>query len=180
MRHIRDIVKNPRFLESHRLGPYDARVAATGVTLDLMIHDIDIILDLVKSKVKSIDAVGACIVSDTADLASARIHFENGSVCNMTASRLTTEAQRRIRIFQDNAYISLDYIAQEAQITTRDGQGTHHEKLDITKGDSLKAELSDFIDCVRENRRPLVSGLEGREALAVALEISRQIHSGGR
>ena len=177
IRTIKDIIKNPRFIECHRLGPYDARVADVGVTLDLMIHDIDIVLDLVKSPVKHIDSVGACIVSKTEDIANARLRFENNAVCNLTASRVTPDVQRRIRIFQDNAYISLDYVSQEAQIYTKGPVGIHHKKIDITKADSLKEELSDFIECVRSNKRPLVSGEEGREALAVALEISRQIHS---
>jgi len=177
IRTIKGIIKNPRFIECHRLGPYDPRVADVGVTLDLMIHDIDIVLDLVKSPVKHIDSVGACIVSKTEDIANARVRFENQAVCNLTASRVTPDVQRRIRIFQDNAYISLDYVSQEAQIYTKDATGIHHKKIDITKADSLKEELSDFIECVRTHKRPLVSGEEGREALAVALEISRQIHS---
>ena len=179
IRTIKGVIKNPRFIECHRLGPYDPRVADVGVTLDLMIHDIDIVLDLVKSPVKHIDAVGACIVSKTEDIANARVRFENRSVCNLTASRVTPDVQRRIRIFQDNAYISLDYVTQEAQIYTKENSHIHHKKIDITKTDSLKEELSDFIDCVRHKKRPLVSGIEGREALAVALEISKQIHSAG-
>ena len=177
IRTIKGIIKNPRFIECHRLGPYDPRVADVGVTLDLMIHDIDIVLDLVKSPVKHIDSVGACILSKTEDIANARVRFENHAVCNLTASRVTPDIQRRIRIFQDNAYISLDYVSQEAQIYTKDNGTIHHKKIDITKADSLKEELSDFIECVRSNKRPLVSGEEGREALAVALEISKQIHS---
>ena len=176
IRTIKGIIKNPRFIECHRLGPYDARVADVGVTLDLMIHDIDIVLDLVKSPVKHIDSVGACIISKTEDIANARVRFENQSVCNLTASRVTPDVQRRIRIFQDNAYISLDYVTQEAQIYTRENGSIHHKKIDIKKADSLKEELSDFIECVRSKKRPLVSGVEGREALAVALEISEQIH----
>jgi len=176
IRTIKGIIKDPRFIECHRLGPYDARVADVGVTLDLMIHDIDIVLDLVKSPVKHIDSVGACIISKTEDIANARVRFENHAVCNLTASRVTPDIQRRIRIFQDNAYISLDYVTQEAQIYTRDNGDIHHKKINIKKADSLKEELFDFIECVRSKKRPLVSGEEGREALAVALEISEQIH----
>ena len=179
IRTIKGIIRNPRFIECHRLGPYDPRVADVGVTLDLMIHDIDIVLDLVKSPVKHIDSVGACILSKTEDIANARVRFENHAVCNMTASRVTPDIQRRIRIFQDNAYISIDYVSQEAQIYTKDNGSIHHKKIDITKSDSLKEELTDFIDCIHSQKRPLVSGEEGREALAVALEISKQIHAGG-
>lgn len=176
-RTIKEIVKNPRFIECHRLGPYDPRVADIGVTLDLMIHDIDIVLELVKADVKHVDSVGACIVSKTEDIANARIRFANNAVCNLTASRVTPDVQRRIRIFQDNAYISIDYVNQEAQIYTKDDGHIHHKKIDIKKSNSLNEELTDFIDCVRHRRRPLVSGNEGREALAVALEIQKQIHA---
>ena len=149
-----------------------------GVTLDLMIHDIDIVLDLVKSPVKHIDSVGACILSKTEDIANARVRFENQAVCNLTASRVTPDIQRRIRIFQDNAYISLDYVTQEAQIYTKQNGHIDHKKIDITKADSLKEELTDFIECVRSNKRPLVSGEEGREALAVALKVTQLIGIG--
>jgi predicted dehydrogenase len=176
-RTVKSIIKNPRFIECHRLGPYDPRVADTGVTLDLMIHDIDILLELMKSPVKHIDAVGACILSKTEDIANARVRFENGAVCNMTASRVTPDVQRRIRIFQDDAYISLDYVKQEAQIYAKDATGIHHKSIAITKQDSLKEELTDFIECVTQNRQPLVSGEEAREALAMALEVQRQIHA---
>ena len=176
IRAIKNVIKNPRFIECHRLGPYDPRVADVGVTLDLMIHDIDIVLDLVKSPAKHIDSVGACIISKTEDIANARVRFENNAVCNLTASRVTPDRQRRIRIFQDDAYISLDFIAQAAEIYTKENGQIHQKKIDITKTDSLKEELSDFIDCVRHQRNPLVSGREGREALAVALQISEQIH----
>ncbi|MBI4432129.1 MAG: Gfo/Idh/MocA family oxidoreductase [Candidatus Omnitrophica bacterium] len=176
IRTIKDIIKAPRFIECHRLGPYDPRVADVGVTLDLMIHDIDIVLDLLRSPIKSVDAVGAFILSKTEDIANARIRFSNNSVCDLTASRVTPDGkQRKIRIFQDNAYISLDYVTQEALIYTKEGSRIEFKKIDIQKSDSLKEELSDFVECVRSNRKPLVSGEEGREALKLALEISQQI-----
>ncbi|HTL70635.1 MAG TPA: Gfo/Idh/MocA family oxidoreductase [Candidatus Eisenbacteria bacterium] len=179
IRAIKDVIRTPRFIECHRLGPYDPRVAETGVVLDLMIHDIDIVLDLVRSPIQNVDSVGACILSKTEDIANARIRFANRSVCDLTASRVTPDKVRKIRIFQDDAYISLDYITQEAQIYTKDGDRIHHKKIDITKSDSLKAELTDFIECVRTGKRPLVSGEEGRAALALALQISRQIREDG-
>jgi predicted dehydrogenase len=175
IRTVKNIIKTPRFIESHRLGPYDPRVIDVGVVLDLMIHDIDIVMDLVKAPVKNVDSVGACILSKTEDIANARIRFTNNTVCDLTASRVTPEVTRKIRIFQDDAYISLDYVNQEAQIYTLDNGHIHHKKIDITKSDSLKEELTDFIDCVRHRKRPLVSGEEGRQALALALEISTQI-----
>ena len=182
IRTIKGIIKSPRFIECHRLGPYDPRVTDVGVTLDLMIHDIDIVLDLLKSPVQHVDAVGAYILSKSEDIANARIRFANRCVCDLTASRVTPDVMRKIRIFQDNAYISLDYVTQEALIYTKENGHIHHKKIDIKKSDSLKEELADFIDCVRDNKKPLVSGQEGREALALALQISEQIsnsQSGG-
>ncbi len=175
IRAIKDVIKAPRFIECHRLGPYDPRVVQTGVTLDLMIHDIDIVLDLIRSPIESVDAVGAYILSATEDLANARIRFANRSVCDLTASRVTTDVMRKIRIFQDDAYISLDYVTQEALIYTKENGQIRTKKINITKSDSLKEELSDFVDCVRQGKRPLVSGVEGRQALELALKISAQI-----
>jgi predicted dehydrogenase len=175
IRTIKSIIREPRFIECHRLGPYDPRVADTSVVLDLMIHDLDIVMDLVRSPVRSVDAVGAFILSRTEDIANARIRFENNAVCNLTASRVTPEVTRKVRIFQDNAYISLDYVAQEAKIYTKENGHIHHKTIDITKADPLKEELTDFVDCVRSSKKPLVSGEQGRQALELALEISRQI-----
>lgn len=172
VRTIKTIIKNPRFIECLRMGPYDPRVADTGVTLDLMIHDIDIILDLVNSPIKSVDAVGAFILSKTEDIANARVRFKNHSVCDLTVSRVTQEVIRKIRIFQDNAYITLDYVKQEASIATKENGKFHHKKIDILPGDSLRAELDNFIDCVRHQKRPVVSGKEGRDALALGLKIT--------
>ncbi len=175
IRAIKNIIKVPRFIECHRLGPYDPRVIDVGVTIDLMIHDIDIVLDLVKSPIKYVDAVGAFILSKTEDISNARIRFENNSVCDLTASRVTKDVMRKIRIFQDDAYISMDYVKQEAAIYTKDNSHIHHRIIDIKKNDSLKEELLDFVDCVRHQKQPLVSGEEGRAALALALQIQHQI-----
>jgi predicted dehydrogenase len=175
IRTIKHIIKVPRFIECHRLGPYDPRIADVGVTLDLMIHDIDIVMDLVRSPIQHVDAVGAFILSKTEDIANARIRFANRCVCDLTASRVTNDVTRKIRIFQDNAYLSLDYVNQEAQIYTKENGHIHHKKIDIQKSDSLKEELADFVDCVRHQKRPLVAGEEGRAALELALRISGQI-----
>ena len=175
LRTIKDIVKAPRFIECHRMGPYDPRVIDVGVVLDLMIHDIDIVLDLIKSPLRSVDAVGAFIRSKTEDIANARLRFDNHSICDLTASRVTHDVSRKIRIFQDNAYISLDYVTQEVLIQTKENGSLVDKKISITKTDSLNAELTDFLECIRSGKRPLVSGEEGREALALALRISQQI-----
>lgn len=175
IRSIQKILKTPRFIECHRLGPYDPRVADVGVTLDLMIHDIDIVLTFAKSPVKTLDAVGAKILSPTEDISNARIRFENNCVCNLTASRVTPDVVRKIRIFQEDAYISLDYVKQEAEIYTKDGFKIRHEKINIAKSDSLNEELRDFIECVRLGRSPVVTGDDARNALAVAMRISDEI-----
>ncbi len=176
IRTIKHVIKKPRFIECHRLGPYDPRVADVGVTLDLMIHDIDIVMDLVKSPVKTVDALGACVLSKTEDIANARIRFKNECVCDLTASRVTPDVVRKIRIFQEDAYISIDYVTQEAEIYTKENSHIRHRKIDITKNDSLEEELSDFVRCVRTGRKPIVSGQEGRDALQLALKISKQVH----
>lgn len=164
-----------KFIECHRLGPFVPRIKDVGVVLDLMIHDIDIILWLIKSPIKKIEAVGVKILSNHEDIANARIAFENGAVCNITASRVTAYTMRKIRIFQPNAYISLDYVKQDALIYKKQGVEIISQQIDIKKERPLQKELSSFIDCVKSGEKPLVSGEEGRQALAVALEVLNQI-----
>ncbi|MFA4991323.1 MAG: Gfo/Idh/MocA family oxidoreductase [Candidatus Omnitrophota bacterium] len=166
----------PRFIECDRLGPFKPRVKDVGVVLDLMIHDIDIVLGLTKSRVKTIDAVGMKVLTNHEDIANARIRFKNGTVCDLTASRVTNEALRKIRIFQEDCYISLDYMKQEALIHRKKGGEIVSEKIDIKKEAPLEKELSSFIDCVAHHKKPVVSGVEAYEALKVALEIIRKIN----
>ena len=172
---IEPIVQDPLFIECHRLNLFPNRSLDIGVVMDLMIHDIDIILGLVKSPLKDIQAVGVNVLTDKEDIANARLTFANGCVCNVTASRISPEVTRKIRLFTKNAYISLDYAKQEANIYSKDASGIHKRNIPIEKEEPLKKELEHFLDCVRENRRPKVSGLEGREALKVALEITQKI-----
>jgi len=141
-----------------------------GVVLDLMIHDIDIVLGLVESEIKRIEAVGVNVLTRFEDIANARITFKNGCVCNLTASRVSDEAMRKIRFFK-NAYISLDYKNEQASIYHRSEQGISKENLPIEKEQPLEKELSSFIDCVARRQEPLVSGPVAREALRVALKI---------
>jgi predicted dehydrogenase len=164
-----------KFIECHRLGPFTPRVKDVGVVLDLMIHDLDIILDLIRSPIKSIEAVGVNILSKHEDIANARITFNNGAVCNITASRITAYTLRKIRIFQPNAYISLDYVKQDATIYTKRMGSIVSEQIDIQKENSLQKELVSFIDCAKSGKKPLASGEEGRVALAAALEVLRKI-----
>jgi len=173
---IEKFSNKPRFIEVHRLGPFTPRVKDVGVVLDLMIHDIDIVMGLTKSKVKSIDSLGMKILTDYEDIANARIRFQNGTVCDLTASRITSDSMRKIRIFQDDCYISIDYMTQEALIYKKINGQIVSEKIDIQKEAPLQKELASFIDCVANNRKPVVSGKEAYEALKVALEILKKIH----
>ena len=173
---IEKLSNKPRFIEVHRLGPFAPRVKDVGVVLDLMIHDIDIVLGLTKSKVKNIDALGMKILTNHEDIANARIRFKNGTVCDLTASRVTSDSMRKIRIFQDDCYISIDYMAQEALIYKKINDRIVSEKIDIQKEAPLQKELASFIDCVANNKKPVVSGKEAYEALKVALAIVKKIH----
>ena len=172
---VEPLVKDPLFIECHRLNMFPNRSLDIGVVMDLMIHDIDIILGLVKSPVKDIQAVGVNVLTDREDIANARLTFANGCVCNVTASRISPEVTRKIRVFTKNAYISLDYAKQEANMYTRDERGIHKRGLPIEKEEPLKKELESFLDCVREDHKPVVSGTEAREALQMALAITEKI-----
>jgi predicted dehydrogenase len=172
---IEPIAQNPLFIECHRLNLFPNRSLDIGVVMDVMIHDIDIVLGLVKSPIKDIQAVGINVLTDKEDIANARLTFANGCVCNVTASRISPEVTRKIRLFTKNAYISLDYAKQEASIYSKDERGIHKRNIPIEKEEPLKKELEHFLDCVREDKQPKVSGIEGREALRVALEITQKI-----
>ena len=172
---VQGLPGKPKFIECHRLGPFASRVKDVGVVLDLMIHDIDIVLGLVNSPVQSIEAIGVNVLTRHEDIANARIHFKNGAVANITASRISPKSIRKIRLFQENAYISLDYEAQQALIYEKQGNKITRRRINIKKEKPLQKELQSFIHCIKEKRSPLVSGLEGRDALAVATEILAKI-----
>ncbi len=172
---VEPLMQNPLFIECDRLNLFPNRSLDIGVVMDLMIHDIDIILGLVKSPIKDIQAVGINVLTDKDDIANVRLTFANGCVCNITASRVSSEVTRKIRIFTKQAYISLNYAKQEAVMYTRDEKGIHRKGLPIEKDEPLKKELEHFLDCVRENKQPIVSGIEAREALKVALDINQKI-----
>ncbi len=182
---LKAVVKNPGFIECHRLGPFAHRNTDVDVVLDLMIHDIDIVLNLIKSPVVAVTAVGVPVISDQVDIANARLEFESGCVANLTASRVSVERVRRIRVFQRDTFISLDYTQQEITVYHRI-QGTSgatveaapsivKEEISIEKAEPLRVELESFIDCVRARKRPLVSGEEGRDALKVASQIMERL-----
>jgi predicted dehydrogenase len=191
-----------KFIECHRLSPFTFRSADIGVVLDLMIHDIDIILYLSKSKVKKIDAVGVNVIADKEDIANARIQFEDGCVANITASRVSFEPMRRIRLFSENSYISLDYQKQEALIYKKspkltlksidiENKGVSNitdlknfsfgdmlkiERIKMNNQEPLRKELESFIDCVKNGKQPVVSGEEGIEAIKIADVIREEIN----
>lgn len=172
---IEKLSKKPKFIEVHRLGPFTPRVKDVGVVLDLMIHDIDIVLGLIKSKIKDIQAIGMKILTKNEDIANARIRFKNGTVCDLTASRITNDSLRKIRIFQEDCYISLDYVAQEATISKKIKNKIVSKKIDIKKEGPLEKELSSFVDCVLNKKRPIVSGVEAYNALSVAHDILKKL-----
>lgn len=175
LRRIGEIAKNIRFFEIHRLGPFTGRINDCGVVLDLMIHDLDIVMNLVKSEVASFDAVGINVLTPFEDIANVRIKFKNGAVANLTASRLTPEKQRKIRIFQEDAYISLDYGEQAARIFRKIGFQITQEKVDIRKAEPLREELSYFLSQIETGENFGRPDIAARDALRFALEIVDQI-----
>ena len=203
-KYLESVATEPVFIETHRLSPYPARSTDIGVVLDLMIHDLDVVLAFVKSPVTHVDAVGIPVLSTSEDIANARLRFANGCVANITVSRVSPERMRKIRVFSGGAmksYISLDYRAQEGFIyrIARDdeeessllkkllrskdativsefrGNRVVREPVPIAKGEPLELELRHFIQCVRAHRTPDVSGESAKRALDLAFEITRQI-----
>ncbi|MDF1658471.1 MAG: Gfo/Idh/MocA family oxidoreductase [Verrucomicrobiales bacterium] len=175
MSQLEERLDSPKFIECHRLSPFPKRSLDIGVVLDLMIHDLEIVLHLVNSPVASIDAVGIKVLTRREDIANARIRFENGCVANITASRISPERMRKIRVFQSDAYLSLDYQDQSGWIYRKDGMEIGREEVLVEKDEPLKCELSAFVDCAAKGEQPKVSGEQGADALDVALEITRLI-----
>lgn len=182
MQFLENNLTCPRFIEAIRLAPYPPpreanvpRGTEVSVVLDLMIHDLDIILHLVRSAVKEIHAVGVPVLSHTEDIANVRLAFKDGCVANVTASRISQERMRKIRVFQQDTYVSLDYMNQTGQLCRRIGTGIEVMEVPIEKGDPLAAELSSFVQCVISRRDPIVTGRHASEALKLAVEICRHI-----
>ena len=169
---------HPRFIEAHRLSPYPDRSTDIGVVLDLMIHDLEIILHLVRSPVQNIDAVGVPVLSRGEDIANARLRFENGCVANITSSRISPERMRKIRVFQEDAYLSLDYQNQSGEIFRHTGGRITREKVEIEREEPLKRQLMSFIECASTGRAPRVSGFQATAALELAVEITKRIEPG--
>ena len=172
---LETLLTRPKFIEAHRLSPYPQRSTEIGVVLDLMIHDLEIILHLVRSPLAHIDAVGVPVLSRGEDIANARLRFENGCVANVTASRISPEKMRKIRVFQEDAYLSLDYQSQTGEVYRRGPGGISRENVEIEKDEPLRRELQSFIECARAGSQPKVSGQQAAAALEVAIEITRLI-----
>jgi predicted dehydrogenase len=168
---------HPRFIEAHRLSPYPDRSTDIGVVLDLMIHDLEIILHLVRSPMQSVDAVGVPVLSRGEDIANARLRFANGCVANVTSSRISPERMRKIRVFQEDAYLSLDYEKQSGEIYRREAGKISRDKVAIDREEPLKRELVSFIECASTGREPRVSGFQATAALELAVEITKRIAS---
>ncbi len=183
---LKDIVHKPAFIESHRLSVYQERGTDVSVVLDLMIHDIDIILNFARSEITDIRAAGISVVSDHVDIANARLEFASGCVANVTASRVSGRSERKFRMFQKDAYISVDFGSSEIIIINKDGDpanaidsniipGMNIQKLSFMKWDALEQELKAFVHSVRTREFPEVSGQIGRQALQTAIRVMDQI-----
>ena len=175
MRQLEEHMTQPKFIEAHRLSPFPNRSVDIGVVLDLMIHDIEIILHLVKSPLIDVDAVGIPVLTRREDIANARLKFANGCIANLTASRVSPEKMRKLRVFQSEAYLSLDYQEQSGWIYRKEGMSIVREEVAVEKDEPLKCELAAFVECARQGKKPVVSGQEGTEALRLALEITQRI-----
>lgn len=179
---LAQIVDKPAFIESNRLSPFPERSTDIDVVLDIMIHDIDIILSVVKSPVKKLEAVGIPVITSKIDIANTRLEFEAGCIANVTASRVSLKRERKLRIFQPEKYISMDYQAQTLHVVELKHSERRHDfpnsrptivpyQVDIVKQEPLKAELQSFVQCVQTRGIPVVSGIDGRNALKVAFNI---------
>ncbi len=187
MMDIDELLDQPKFIESTRLAPFTPRATDVSVILDLMIHDIDIILNFVGAEVKAIHASGAAVVSDHCDIANARVEFETGCVANITASRISTKNQRKIRLFQKNAYIAVDFAQREITHIQQTGNagstptpGMKVDQVCFPEGDALQAELRAFVNAVATRREPEVTGEMGYQALEIALNVMEQIDGATR
>jgi predicted dehydrogenase len=179
------LISDPRFIEIHRLGTFPERSLDIDVIFDLMIHDLDLLLSVVKSEVTHIDAVGVNVLTPKADIANARLRFASGCIANVTASRISRERVRKARFFQRDSYVSIDYAAQELEVfrLMKDGLNAGGRpivqggRLEVLNEEPLRRELEDFIDAVRSRRAPGVTGRDGRDALALATRVAETIAS---
>ena len=177
MAFLERTVDRPKFITAERLAPFQERGTEVGVVLDLMIHDIGIILELVKSPIRKIDSVGVAVLSKTEDIANARITFEDGCVANINSSRVSLKKVREIRVFQPRTYLSLDFMNQKGHLLRHTGQQLEKNEIPIEQGEPLMLELSSFLDCVSRYAEPKVGAALGKSALEVAIQITEQINA---
>jgi predicted dehydrogenase len=170
-------IKKPLYINMERLGPYDPRVSSIGVTLDLMIHDLDLLLTIAQSEIESIDAIGARVFSNFEDISNARIKFKNGMIADLTASRITFERIRRMRVYQDGEYISIDYISSKVKIyrpknsNPKDLSDIEVFSPKIEKKLPITEELNHFIDCIKNSKKPITDATKSTTALKLAIDI---------
>lgn len=181
----RPLVQAPRFIEVHRLGTFPERSLDIDVVFDLMIHDLDVVIDLVGTEVESIEAVGVPVLTPRVDIANVRLRFAGGCIANLTASRISRDRVRKLRVFQPDAYVSIDYAAQEVEtwrLVREDGRppSIAGGKLDIAREEPLARELDDFLAAIAARRTPRVTGAQGRAALALAEQIAAQMTMAAR
>jgi predicted dehydrogenase len=174
--NLKDSITKPMFIEVHRISTFKERGTDVDVVLDLMIHDIDIILSLVRSEIISIEAVGVPVLTSTIDIANARLRFESGCIANVTASRISADVMRKIRIFQPDAYISIDFAKNAVDIfTLSEDKKIGHKRLEMSESDALKSEIRSFIDAVKGISEVVVDGTAGLNAIKVAHMIKQNM-----
>lgn len=176
--YLEQAVDRPLFITADRLAPFTPRGTEVGVVLDLMIHDLGVILQLVGAPVERVESVGVNVLSPTEDIANCRLTFANGAVANVNTSRVSEKKVREIRVFQNNAYLSLDFMKQEGHFVKREGLELIKEEIPIEKGEPLKIELASFLECVTNMSNPKVDATLGKQALELALKITDQIRQG--
>ena len=179
IRKVSSLIKNPLFIEVHRLAQFNPRSTDVNVVYDLMIHDIDITTSLVASKIKKISSFGKNIITNKIDIANARLEFSNGTIANLTASRISQKNERKIRIFEKDKYLSLDFLQQKLKIVEKVKKKSSKLfktlEYNYKKTDALNDEIIDFINSIRMNKKPLVDGIQGMEALKLATAISKKL-----
>jgi predicted dehydrogenase len=180
IRALDGVLRDPRFIECHRLSPFLERGTDVDVVLDLMIHDIDVIASLVHSPVDRVEAIGVPVLTEKPDIANARITFSNGCIANVTSSRVSLKRERKIRFFQPDAYISIDYDQKRAQVYRKPGKGgrwqdIRGQTIEMSDGDALAEEIASFLSAVETRGRPVVSGEEALRALEIATMISEKL-----
>ena len=175
MSYLEEVVTNPKYITAERLAPYQPRGTEVGVVLDLMIHDIGVVLQLVGSEPVDVRSVGVSVLSKTEDIANARIEFANGCVANLNVSRVSSKKVREIRVFQSTGYLSLDFMNQAGHHVAVGLEGLSKNEVPIEKGEPLKLELASFVESVKNRKDPKVGGELGKTALDLAIQITSQI-----